>query len=201
MTEQIKLLEEKNSNFKYQISAFKTQLKEKEHEINKLKVELSMLESYKTEKDKYEKSLKNLNTNITNLKEDLEKKSNKLREFQRINFDLKIKVDNFESKKNYDANSRNKDNKINIAEKKELEETFKFRQDKKIKQLEEENVKFRKEIIKLNDDLINKADNQLEKIQKDFNNKNTNENLYSEINHLILGSLHLIFYRFLFLQT
>jgi len=126
---------------------------------------------------------------LTNLKEDLERKSNKLRELQRMNSHLKQRAEIVESKKNSDLASRNKDNKSIYAGKKEFEETSVDDKDKKIKNLEEANVKLRKEIIKLKDDLISIADNQLENIEKEFNNNNTNENLPSEINHIIIGNL------------
>jgi len=73
-------------------------------------------------------------------------------------------------------------------------ESNEFEKDKKIKDLEKENINLRNQIIKLNDDLIIKADDQLANFEKEFNNKNTNENINSEINQLILGnlSLHII---------
>jgi len=197
--EQIKSLEEKNSNFKYQISTYKTQLKDKEYEVNRIKSDLLNIEKFRNEKDKNDKTIRNLNATIVSLKEDLERKSNKLREIQRINYDLKQRLETFENKNNQNFNvnfnntNKNRNNKNEIILKKELLESNEFEKEKKIKSLENENVKLRNQIIKLNDDLINKADNQLANFEREFNNKNTNDNLNSEINQLILGIFKIIF--------
>jgi len=184
LNENLRILEEKNSNFKYLISTLKTQIKEKESEISKIKGEIAIMENNRIEKEKNEKLLKNLNLNILSMKEDLEKKSNKLREIQRINTDLKLKLENYEVSKN-DNLGRNKNE---IFGKNFFLDSIESSKEIIIKNLENENVKLRKEIIKLNDDLINKADNHLTNFEKEFLNKNTNEIIQSEINQLILGN-------------
>ena len=57
--DQIKILEEKFSNSRYQISAMKNQIKEREIEINSLKEELRAVDKFVQEKDKTEKLISN----------------------------------------------------------------------------------------------------------------------------------------------
>ncbi len=91
--EQIKSLDGKNSNCKYQLSTVKNIIKEKNNEINILKEELISVEIFKNDKDRKNNEIKILNNDIINLKEEIEKKTKKIRELEKINTEYKLKSD------------------------------------------------------------------------------------------------------------
>ena len=80
--DQIKLLEEKITNSRYQLSAMKNQIKDKEIEVNSIKEELRSVDKFRQEKDKTEKLIANLMNSANILKEDLERKARKLRDLR-----------------------------------------------------------------------------------------------------------------------
>ena len=165
ITDQLKNLEEKNNNSRYQYNSIKSQAKDKEVEMTNLKNEIKNFKDFKTNKEKHEKVMKNLTSCLNSLKEDLERKSNKLREVQRLNLEFKQKIDNLECKSN---------NNKKIGESSEAG----YSRDLKIKILENENLKLKNDLIKLNDEVIKKADREIANFDRVFTvNNNIDKNL------------------------
>jgi len=95
LNEQIKSLEQRNSNCKYQLSAVKNIITDKNNEILNLKEELISVEFFKNDKDKYTKQIKFLEEKLFNYKADLDKKTKRLRQLEKLNSALKLKSDEF----------------------------------------------------------------------------------------------------------
>ena len=154
LNEQNKNILDINNNLKIQINTMKNQIKDGENEINSLKVELKGVETFILEKERTEKLIFNLTKSVNSMKEDLERKTKKLRQLEKINLELKLQND---------ENSLD-----NLSSKKDLSEcsSVKFIE-KKIKSLESENKKLRGEVKTFKEELNKKLDleteNNLEK--------------------------------------
>ena len=140
LNDQIKNLEDKNSNTKYQLSAIRNVIRDKNNEITNLKDELISIELFKNEKDRTEKSISNLTKNLTNMKEDLERKAKRLREAEKLNTELKLKSDEYFIENQLIKKDNPEKSYIDMLKEKE----------KKNRILDEENQYLKKEILKIN---------------------------------------------------
>lgn len=95
LNEQLKNLDQKNSNCKYQMSAVKSIIRDKNNEITNLKEELISVEFFKNDKDKFSTQIKFLEDKLKNCKEDLEKKTKRLREVEKQNTEFRLKSDEY----------------------------------------------------------------------------------------------------------
>jgi len=95
LSEQIKTLEGRNSNYKYQLSAVKNVIRDKNSEILSLKEELIAVEVFKNEKDKAYDLIKSLEDNLVQLKQEYELKTKKQRELEKSNTEIKLKCDEY----------------------------------------------------------------------------------------------------------
>ena len=129
-----KMVEEKNSMLKYQINSMKSQIRERDVEIENLKKELEDLETYKYEKEKYQKNLGQTLKNSQNMKEDLERKTRHIKELEKVIADMSSKMDTIEIQKEKTLKE------VSVGNMKE--------KDKRIKHLENENNKLRAELDK-----------------------------------------------------
>jgi len=158
--------EEKIKTIKLKENSLKNQLKEKENEMTKLKIEILALDTFRLEKEKIEKSNASLNKNLSSTKEDNEKKIKKIKDLEKQIVELKTKSDTLavENKRLSESLESHKHT------------TGKFKDNKKIHS-EEENKNLKEEIKKLkkeNNDLTNLI--QKEKADFDFPIKSMKEN-------------------------
>lgn len=84
-----KKLEDKIKSYKIKEGVLKNQVADKDAELANLKEEIAMIESFKSEKIKFEKSIALLNKNLSSWKEENEKKSRKIKELEEKNLDYK----------------------------------------------------------------------------------------------------------------
>jgi hypothetical protein len=129
----------------------KNQVKEKEIEVNSIKEELKSVEKFIKEKEKTEKLIANLIYNINGLKEDLERKTKKLRDFERKILENKMPTEN-----SILNNSGSKGN--------HSENSLEKLRDKIIKSLGDENIKLKEKLRNFN----NNNDNNLIKNENDI---------------------------------
>lgn len=149
LNEQNKNILDINNNIKIQINTMKNQLKDSENEINSLKDELKGVETFVLEKERTEKLIFNLTKSFNSMKEDLERKTKKLRQLERINLELKLQND---------ENSLD-----NLSSKKDLSDCSSVKLiEKKIKSLESENKKLRGEVKTFKEELNKKFDLETE---------------------------------------
>lgn len=95
LNEQLKALEQKNCNYKYQLSAVKNIIRDKNNEISILKEELISVEFFKNDKDKFTTQIKFLEEKLSNYKGEMEKKTKRLRELEKQNTEFKLKSDEY----------------------------------------------------------------------------------------------------------
>ena len=127
----------------------KNQVKEKEIEANSLKDELRSVEKFVQEKEKTEKLIANLVNNINGLKENLERKAKKLRDFERIILENKLPTEN---------SILNKSNSKGNHSENSLEKL----RDKIIKTLGDENKKLKEKLRNYSYKNFKKIDNDIE---------------------------------------
>ena len=89
LTEHIKTLDGRQSNSKYKISAMKKTINEKNNEITLLKDELIAIEVFRKQRNDREEIMKN----YLEVKEELDKKTKKLREVEKSNTEFKLNYD------------------------------------------------------------------------------------------------------------
>lgn len=148
LNDQIRSLEEKINNWRYQHITLNKMLKEKENEISDLKEELLAVEKFRLEKEKNEKLIVNLTSSLSSLKEDLERKTKKLRELEKVNLELRMpSEDTFENRSFRNNKSENSLEKI---------------REKIIKSLEIENKKLRDHIKSINYENFKKMEFDIE---------------------------------------
>jgi chromosome segregation protein len=183
--------DEKNTNLKFQNNHLKVQLREKDAEITKLKLDIEELEAFKYEKDRFEKDAGNNNKMVNSLKEDCERKSRRIRELEKQNEEFKNKIDDFVNKASKQTTSsimnqshKDKDRKIKqleqelqeskeVIDKKEsgykmteqAVEDFTYKEDEYKRQIEE----LRAEIKKQVDELQTESKRQIEELQGENN--------------------------------
>lgn len=133
LVEAKKVSDDKNSMFKFQINSMKSQIRERDNEIGKLKNELEELECYKYDKEKYQKTLNQTIKNSQGMKEEIERKSRHIKELEKVLSEMNYKMESAES--NQKDKSSKEVNLVNMKEK-----------DKRIKYLETENNKLRADL-------------------------------------------------------
>ena len=84
--EQKKNLEEKQNYNKFASNSYKSQIQSKENEINILKDEMKNFEIFKNEKPKLEKRVMDLQKQLSVLKEDNERKTQRIKDLDKIVF-------------------------------------------------------------------------------------------------------------------
>lgn len=141
-------------------------------ELISLRQENKLLKDFKNEKEKFVKTIKNLNITIAGNKDEIDKKTKQIRDLQRANLELKPKIEN---------NKKEKEKNNTFVGK------FDKEKEKALKNLEEENLKLRKEILKLNDDVIKRTNNNLAKFEQALNCDNENKDILQTNNLLISG--------------
>ena len=142
-------------------------------ELVSLRQENKLLKDFKTEKEKFVKTIKNLNATIAGHKAELEKKTKQIRDLQRLNMEQKQNPKN-DGKNNNAGNNNAAQAKVYDKEK-----------EKAIRMLEAENMKLRNEIIKLNDGMMKRTSNNLAKFEEALNN---NKDILQTNNLLISGN-------------
>ena len=128
----------------------KNQIKEREIEINSLKEELRAVDKFVQEKDKTEKLISNLVASVNSLKEDLERKAKKLRDFERINLENKLPSETCSLNKSASKGGNHSENSLEKL------------RDKIIKSLGNENKKLKEKLRKVNYNNFKKLDNDIE---------------------------------------
>jgi DNA repair exonuclease SbcCD ATPase subunit len=88
--EQKKNLEEKQNYNKFASNSYKSQIQSKENEINILKDEMKNFEIFKNEKPKLEKRVMDLQKQLSVLKEDNERKTQRIKDLDKIVFNNKV---------------------------------------------------------------------------------------------------------------
>jgi chromosome segregation ATPase len=134
LTENKKLVEDKNAMLKFQINSMKSQIRERENEIENNKRELDDLENYKYEKEKYHKTLNQTIKTSQNLKDDIDRKTRHIKELEKVIIDMNTKFDSIELHKEKSLKE------VSVGSMKE--------KDKIIKYLENENNKLRADLEK-----------------------------------------------------
>lgn len=148
LTEQLRNLDDKNTNSRFQQSAMKNQITDRDKMILSLQEELRGLEKFRSEKEKTEKLIGNLTNSVNSLKEDLERKTKKLRELERVNLEMRMpNSDPSEKSGNRNTVSENSLDKL---------------RDKVIRTLEIENRKMKDKLKKMNYDNYKKMENNIE---------------------------------------
>jgi hypothetical protein len=132
-------LDEKAANLKIQTNYLKAQLKVKDAELAKLNIQVDELESFKYEKEKYEKETSNTLKLLNTLKDDYERKLRRIKELEKVNQELKAKVD--EQGHKLMIKQQSSSAILNLTHKEK---------DKKIKQLEFEVSSLRDELSRKN---------------------------------------------------
>jgi len=159
LSEQIKILEEKNNYAKYAQSAMKNQITEREKIILSLQEERRGLEKFLQEKEKTEKLISDLRSSVSSLKDDLDRKNRKLRDKEKVNLEMKL-PGNISINEISDKSS---------ARKTVSEDSLDKLRNKVIRTLEIENKKLREKVKKLNYDNLKIMENNIE---NDIDNKN-----------------------------
>lgn len=138
MSEQLKNLDGRNSNSKFQLNAVRNIIREKNNEISLLKDELISVEAFKNEKNKKEGEIKYLAHNLGNIKEELEKKTKRLRELEKSNTEYKLKSDEYYIENQLIKKDNPQRNYIEL-----LNQKMKI-----IKKYKDENTRLRAELVK-----------------------------------------------------
>jgi len=162
LTQQIKALENKNANCKYQQSTMKNQLGEKDKQIFSLQDELNSLETFRIEKEKTEKYISDLIETNNSLKCDLEKEIKRHRDMKKSDLEMKIP-----SKENSDMKSQNNVSESSLAELRK----------RVIKKLENENKLLKDKVKKIEYDYFKVKENNIE--------NEINNNVPTQPNNLI----------------
>jgi len=151
LNDQLRSLDEKNNNSRYHQSAMKTQIIERDKMIISLQEELRGVERFVLEKDKTEKLISNLTSSVNSLKEDLERKTKKLRELERQNVEIRMLYHNNDP-------SEKSANKNSVSE-----NSLDKLRDKVIRTLEVENKKMKERLKKYDFDYFKLLENNIEK--------------------------------------
>ena len=116
--------------------------------ILSLQEELRSLEKFRLEKEKTEKLIGNLTNGVNSLKDDLERKTKKLRDLERINLEMRMpNSDRSEKSGNGNTVSENSLDKL---------------RDKVIRTLEIDNRKMKEKLKKMNYEQYKKIENNVE---------------------------------------
>jgi hypothetical protein len=150
-----KSLEDRQHNSKFQQNSLKNQLRDKEAELIILKEQLKELESFKSEKEKTEKNLIQLNKNVQVLKEDNEKKVRRLKENEKVLNEIREKYEKLLSENEKTIKNSSASSALQVTQKDK---------DKKIKTLDEDNKNLKKEVENLKNE-IKKLNDQLNNIK------------------------------------
>jgi hypothetical protein len=161
--DEIKVLEEKNNNAHYKHSAMKNQITDRDKIISSLQDELRAVDKFRQEKDKTEKLISDLRSNILSLKDDLDKKNKKLRDKEKSNLEIRMPA----------TNSRNDISEKSSYIKSVSEDSLDKLRNKVIKTLEIENKKLREKVKKLNIENLKHMENNIE---NEIDNKNVPTN-------------------------
>jgi len=148
LTDQLRNLDDKNTNSRFHQSAMKSQIADRDKMIQSLQEELRGLDKFRLEKEKTEKLIGNLTNSVISLKEDLERKTKKLRELERINLELRMN--------NRDPSEKS-GNRNNISE-----NSLDKLRDKVIRTLEIENKKIKEKLKNMNYEHYKKIENNIE---------------------------------------
>ena len=157
----------------------KNQIKEKEMEIIALKDELRSLDKFVQEKEKTEKLISNLVNSANSLKEDLERKARKLRDFERLNLENKLPSDNCSAVSKSGSKGGN-----------HSEHSLEKLRDKIIKSLGDENKKLKDKLRKVNY-------NNFSKIEKEIDNNVEKSSMINGGNYKLF-SLKDLLWKYLF---
>ncbi len=95
LNEHLKAMDQKNSNSKYQLSAVKNIIRDKNNEITNLKEELISVEFFKNDKDKFTTQINFLERKLSECKGELEIKTKRLRELEKLNTEFRLKSDEY----------------------------------------------------------------------------------------------------------
>lgn len=126
----------------------KNQITDRDKMILSLQEELRGLEKFRVEKEKTEKLISNLTNSVNSLKDDLERKSKKLREVERINLEMRMP----------NNDSSDKSSKVFAVSENSLDKL----RDKVIRTLEIENKKMKEKLKEIKYEKYKKLENNIE---------------------------------------
>jgi len=126
----------------------KNQITDRDKMILSLQEELRSFEKFRIEKEKTEKLISNLTSSLNSLKEDLERKTKKLREIERLNLEMRMQ--------NNDSSEKS-GNRITVSE-----NSLDKLRDKVIRTLESDNKKMKEKLKGINYDKYKKMENNIE---------------------------------------